>query len=169
VRNGRLEGTEGILRDDPHGERVHHLHAVDHAEEREPLVVGHRVEDAGEVEAHGLGVERRAVVEGYARPQMERPGHAVGLDVPALGQPRHDGHGVVEADERLVDHHDHLVGLGVGRVVGVEGGCVGRSREDQLVAKGRGHLRRVAAAADGDGRNEDRDDGQAMPCGIAHH
>jgi hypothetical protein len=102
VRDRRIEGAERVFSDDSHRQRIDHLHAVDHREERQPLVIGDRIQHTREVGLHGVGVERRAVVETHARAQMERPRDAIGPDVVALGELRHDLHRVVEGEQRLV-------------------------------------------------------------------
>ncbi len=152
VGDRRLEGAKRVLGHDPDGERIDDLDTVDHREERQPLVVRHRVEHPFEVEPNRFGVERGAVVEADAAAQVERPGHAVVFDAPALGQARADLHLVVEGDERLVHHHDHLVGLGVGGVVRIERGGVGGGGEDQLVAGRPAGGAAPAAGGGGEGR-----------------
>jgi hypothetical protein len=112
-----------------------------------------RPEHAVEVEEHGVGVERLAVVELHAPAQAELP-RRVAHRLPGHGQP---GHGLalrVDVDEALEDLPD------VGRADRAHadprvhvGGVVGH-RHDQL---GLG-IGRLSVGRGGHGQDDERDD-----------
>ena len=114
---GGARGEDGeergarLLEHEAHRRVVHHLDGLDVAEEvvRERVlpelvrrVLG--VELALDGELHGLGVERRPVVELDALAQLERVPEAVLRDGPGLGQPGDDLRALLrEGDQRLHD------------------------------------------------------------------
>ena len=115
----------------------------------DPVLVEVAPEHAVEVEEHGVGVERLAVVELHAPAQAELP-RRVAHRLPGQGQP---GHGLalrVDVDEALEDladvgradrahadprvhvggvvgHRHHQLGLGIGRRLGKGGGGEGEN------------------------------------------
>ena len=84
---------------------------------REALAVA----DALQVELHRLGVERRAVVEGDALAELQRPALAVRRDPDVLREPGHEplGRPPEEALEDLLAHDEAVVGQGPGHVEAV--------------------------------------------------
>ena len=111
---------------------------------------------AVEVEAHGLGVERRAVVEGDALFEGEGVGHAVFGRLPRLGEERcRVGGAGLDADETLEDLPGDAEGLAVLREGRVEAGRVGGCGEDERAVDIAGSLSAVVAALAGDASRED--------------
>src|SRR5690606_22121190 len=87
---------------------------------------------AVEVGAHGLGVERRVVVERHALLEVERVRQAVLADVPALGeQRRRVGGAGLDAHEALEDLARDPERLAVAGERGVERAGLCRAGEDE--------------------------------------
>ena len=123
-----------------------HLHAVDGAEIG--LHVGARVVlVALEVELHGLGVERRAVVEFHALDEIEHQGLRIG-ELPRLGKTRLELERLrLEVDQRVEHRVEHVEVRQVAAGHRIDGGRVVGHREPQRAALARRRLRERAAPA----------------------
>src|SRR5262249_10488097 len=100
----------------------------------QPGDVGRRVrgiDDAVEVELDGVGVERRAVVEGEALAEVEGVLQSVRGDVPTLGQHALDVLVRTDGGQRVVDAVEHVQVRAVPRVQWVERVDVVRSTVGQ--------------------------------------
>ncbi len=132
----RISEASGRLEAQPDGVRVRHLHLLDAGQ-----LGGHGrdlpVLRAGQVEAHRLRVEGRAVVELDVLPQLEDERLRI-RRLPRLGQPRPRVHLVVEADQG-VEHRVEIHVVGARRaLVRVEGRDLGAQGRAQGAAGARG-------------------------------
>ena len=86
------EGGLRLLEDDPDGRGVDHLALVVEAAEGDPGLAGFglRIDHPVEAELHGLGIERRPVVELDAGLELEGPDESVRGGRPGLGERRED-------------------------------------------------------------------------------
>jgi hypothetical protein len=116
------------------------LDFLDHREHGAGGRGGLGVADALEAVDHVVGIDLAAVMEFCALAQEERPHPAVGRGLPALGQLRLGGQGVIGVDQIVVDRAQQRPFLGAGRRMGVE--LVGRADiGDRHLAAALGRLR----------------------------
>ena len=92
-----------------------------------------RVEHAVEVDLHGFGVKRRAVVKAHVVLELEDVAKAVRTHFNRFGEIRHRVHVAVELHEAFVDGAAHGLRDCVGRVVGVERREGGRERNGDFL------------------------------------
>ena len=114
-----------------------------------------QVEVAFEAVFRGLGVERFAVVELHAGPQLDCDGEAVGRSLVGEGELRHDGEPGIDIEQLVADRgEDHPRGVGArqGRIEDI--GVVAQSDAEVALRKGGTRCREAKGGSQRDRAND---------------